>query len=331
MTVLITGGAGYIGSHMVHALRDREEAVLVLDNLTTGYRPNLPDDIALVVGDIGDQILVEKIMRDHGVNAVVHFAGSIVVPDSVADPLSYYANNTVKSRALMAACVTCCVRHFIFSSTAAVYGMPSAPLVDETAPTLPISPYGSSKLMTEMMLADTATAHDFAYTALRYFNVSGADPEGRTGQSTPRATHLIKVASQAALGQRPHMDIYGTDYDTPDGTGVRDYIHVSDLIAAHVLALDRLRSGGDSLVMNCGYGRGYSVREVVAAVKRVSGIDFAARETARRPGDPATLVAVADKARRELGWVPQHDDLDAIVSHAYAWETRMAGRNIAGG
>lgn len=330
MTVLVTGGAGYIGSHMVHALTDRGEPLVVVDNMTTGYRPNLPDDVALVIGDIGDQILVESVMREHGVNAVVHFAGSIVVPDSVADPLGYYANNTVKSRALMAAAVNCGVKHFIFSSTAAVYGMPDQPMIAEQAPTVPISPYGSSKLMTEMMLADTAYAHDFSYTALRYFNVAGADPEGRTGQSSPRATHLIKVASQAALGQRSHMEIYGTDYATDDGTGVRDYIHVSDLIAAHVLALDRLRAGGDSQVMNCGYGRGYSVRQVVDAVKRVSGVDFEARETGRRAGDPATLVAIADRARQELGWVPAYDDLDVIVGHAYAWETRMAGRNTAG-
>lgn len=329
MKVLVTGGAGYIGSHMVHALADRGEPLVVIDNMTTGYRPNLPDDVELVIGDIGDQILVERVMREHDVDAVVHFAGSIVVPDSVSDPLGYYANNTVKSRTLMAAAVTCGVKHFIFSSTAAVYGMPEQPMLAEDAPTVPISPYGSSKLMTEMMLADTARAHDFRYTALRYFNVAGADPEGRTGQSSPRATHLIKVASQAALGQRTHMDIFGTDYDTEDGTGVRDYIHVCDLIAAHILALDRLRSGGDSQVMNCGYGRGYSVRQVVEAVRRVSGSDFEARESERRAGDPAMLVAIADRARAELGWKPAYDDLDVIVGHAYAWETRMAGRNIA--
>ena len=327
MTVLVTGGAGYIGSHMVHALHDRAEPLIVVDNMTTGYRPNMPDDVALVIGDIGDQILIERVMREHGVNAIVHFAGSIVVPDSVADPLGYYANNTVKSRTLMAAAVNCGVGHFIFSSTAAVYGIPDGAMVREDAPTQPISPYGSSKLMTEMMLADTARAHDFAYTALRYFNVSGADPDGRTGQSSPRATHLIKVASQTALGQRPYMEIFGTDYDTEDGTGVRDYIHVSDLIAAHVLALDRLRAGGDSQIMNCGYGHGYTVRQVVDAVRRVSGVDIEARETARRPGDPASLVAITDKVRAELGWVPAHDDLDEIIGHAYAWETRMAGRN----
>ncbi|MEM6711404.1 MAG: UDP-glucose 4-epimerase GalE [Pseudomonadota bacterium] len=329
MAVLITGGAGYIGSHMAHALADRGMPFVVLDNLTTGYRPGMPDGALLIVGDIGDQVLVERLIREHSIDAVVHFAGSIVVPDSMTDPLGYYANNTVKSRALMAACVNCGVRSFIFSSTAAVYGMPDTDQLDETAPTAPISPYGSSKLMTEMMLADTAHAHDFAYTAIRYFNVAGADPHGRTGQSSPRATHLIKVASQAALGQRPYMEIYGSDYDTPDGTGVRDYIHVSDLIAAHVLALDRLRGGGDSLVINCGYGQGYSVREVVASVRRVSGVDFEAREAPRRAGDPASLVAIADRARRELGWTPSHDDLDEIVSHAYAWETRMVGRNAA--
>lgn len=327
MSVLVTGGAGYIGSHMVHALVDRGEDVVVLDNMTTGFRPNLADGITLVIGDIGDQILVEKVLREQGVDAIVHFAGSIVVPDSVTDPLGYYANNTVKSRTLMAAAVNVGVKHFIFSSTAAVYGMPSIPLIDETIPVAPISPYGTSKLMTEMMLADTAVAHDFAYTALRYFNVAGADPDGRTGQSSPRATHLIKVASQAALGQRTHMEIYGTDYDTEDGTGVRDYIHVTDLIAAHCLALDRLRRGGASLVANCGYSKGYSVRDVIASVRRVSGVDFDVREAPRRAGDPAALVAKADRARQELGWVPAYDDLDTIVGHAFAWEARMAGRN----
>lgn len=327
MSVLVTGGAGYIGSHMVHALADRGEPLVVLDNLTTGYRPNMPADATLVIGDIGDQILAEKLMRDHQVDAVVHFAGSIVVPDSVTDPLGYYANNTVKSRALMAAAVTCGVKHFIFSSTAAVYGLPNAALIDEGAALAPISPYGASKMMTEMMLADTAHAHDFAYTAIRYFNVAGADPDGRTGQSSPRATHLIKVASQAALGQRPYMEIFGTDYDTEDGTGVRDYIHVSDLIGAHLLALDRLRGGGDSLVVNCGYGRGYSVRRVIDMVQRVSGVDFDVRETARRPGDPAALIAKSERIRAELGWQPAHDDLETMIRHAFSWEARMAGRN----
>ena len=327
MSVLVTGGAGYIGSHMVHALVDRGETVVVLDNLTTGFKPNLPADATLVVGDIGDQILVEAVMRRHAVNAVVHFAGSIVVPDSIADPLGYYANNTVKSRALMAASVTCGVPHFIFSSTAAVYGMPGVPIVEEGTATVPISPYGASKLMTEMMLADTARAHAFSYTALRYFNVAGADPLGRTGQSTPQATHLIKVATQAALGRRSHVDIFGTDYATPDGTGVRDYIHVTDLIAAHCLALNRLRDGGDSLVANCGYGTGYSVREVIAAVQRVAKTSFEVREAPRRPGDPAQLVAKADRARELLGWEPAHADLDTIVSHALTWEARLSGRN----
>lgn len=327
MSVLVTGGAGYIGSHMVHALVDRGERVVVLDNMTTGFRPNLAEGITLIVGDIGDQILVEKVLREQNINAIVHFAGSIVVPDSVSDPLGYYANNTVKSRTLMAAAVNCGVEHFIFSSTAAVYGMPPSPMIDEEVPLAPISPYGTSKWMTEMMLADTAFAHDFAYTALRYFNVAGADPDGRTGQSSPRATHLIKVASQAALGQRTHMEIFGTDYDTADGTGVRDYIHVSDLISAHCLALDRLRAGGASLVANCGYSQGYSVRDVIDAVKKISGVDFEVREAPRRAGDPAALVAKADRARKELGWTPAYDDLETIVGHAFAWETRMAGRN----
>ncbi|MBV6657182.1 MAG: UDP-glucose 4-epimerase GalE [Devosiaceae bacterium] len=327
MSVLVTGGAGYIGSHMVHALVDRGESVLVIDNMTTGYRPNLAPQAVLVVGDIGDQILVERLMREYSVDAVVHFAGSIVVPESVADPLAYYANNTVKSRTLMAAAVTCGVEHFIFSSTAAVYGMPTTDMVKEVTPTAPISPYGSSKLMTEMMLADTARAHKFRYTALRYFNVAGADPDGRAGQYSANATHLIKIATQTALGQRDHMSIFGADYDTPDGTGVRDYIHVSDLIAAHCLALDRLRQGGDSLVANCGYGRGYSVRDVIASVKRVANVDFEVREAPRRAGDPGTLVARSDRAREMLGWVPQHDDLDTIVGHALAWEARLSGRN----
>lgn len=327
MAVLVTGGAGYIGSHMVHALVDRGERVVVVDNLTTGFKPNLPEDAVLAVGDVGDQIFLEALIREHEVDAIVHFAGSIVVPESVSDPLGYYANNTVKSRSLMAAAVNGGVRHFIFSSTAAVYGMPSSDIVEEGMPTVPISPYGASKLMTEMMLADTAHAHDFAYTALRYFNVAGADPDGRTGQSTPKATHLIKVATQAALGQRSHVDIFGSDYATEDGTGVRDYIHVSDLISAHCLALDRLRDGGDSLVANCGYGRGYSVRQVIDAVQRVSGTSFDVREAPRRAGDPAALVARADRARQALGWSPAYDDLDTIVGHALSWEARLYGRN----
>ncbi|MCB1507468.1 MAG: UDP-glucose 4-epimerase GalE [Hyphomicrobiaceae bacterium] len=325
MAVLITGGAGYIGSHMVHALLDRGEDVVVIDNLSTGVRGNIPADLAFIEADIGDQRTVRAALKAHKVDAIVHFAGSIVVPDSVADPLAYYHNNTVKSRELIAAAVAEGVANFIFSSTAAVYGMPSENPVRETSALMPISPYGASKLMTEMMLADSAKAYDLRYTALRYFNVAGADPKGRTGQSTPRATHLIKVACQAALGMRTGMEIFGTDFETPDGTGVRDYIHVSDLVGAHVKALDRLRGGASSLVANCGYGRGFSVREVVDTVKAVSGVDFRVSESARRAGDPAALIAASDLARSELGWVPELDDLETIVRHAFTWEAKSTG------
>lgn len=324
MSILVTGGAGYIGSHMVHALADRGEEVVVLDNLSTGFADFLPSSATLVVGDIGDEALTRKVMKEHGVRAVAHFAGSIVVPDSVADPLGYYLNNTVKSRALMASAVASGVKAFLFSSTAAVYGEPDDPKIDEEAPLRPMSPYGTSKLMTELMLRDTAAAHDFRYVALRYFNVAGADPKGRTGQSTPNATHLIKVACQTALGQRPRFSIFGDDYPTPDGTCRRDFIHVSDLIDAHLLALDHLTAGGEAKVFNCGYGEGFSVREVVAAVKRVSGRDFPVDVVARRPGDPSVIVAEAGKIRAELGWEPKLNDLDTIVRHALEWEARLA-------
>jgi UDP-glucose 4-epimerase len=325
MSVLVTGGAGYIGSHMVLALRDRGEDVVVVDDLSTGHRGAVPDDVTLLKGSIDDAGLVRRAVRGHRVDAVAHFAGSIVVPDSVADPLGYYLNNTVRSRALIAAAVEAGVRHFIFSSTAAVYGAPAVNPVFEDAPLAPISPYGASKMMTEMMLADTARAHDFAYAALRYFNVAGADPAGRSGQSTPNATHLIKVACQAALGQREELTVFGSDYATPDGTCVRDYIHVTDLAAAHLRALDHLRAGGESLVLNCGYGRGFSVREVLAAVERAAGRPLPVREGARRPGDPDALVAGATAVRERLGWQPALDDLDLIVGHALAWERRLAG------
>ncbi|MGE0857363.1 MAG: UDP-glucose 4-epimerase GalE [Hyphomicrobiaceae bacterium] len=324
MTVLVTGGAGYIGSHMVLDLVDRGESVVVLDNLSTGFRWTVHPEAELVVGDVGDERLVRQLMTDRGVTAVIHFAGSIVVPESVADPLGYYLNNTVKSRALMAAAVASGVRHFIFSSTAAVYGNPKQNPVAETAEPAPMSPYGSSKLMTEIMLNDTAHAHDLTYAALRYFNVAGADPDGRSGQSTPRATHLIKVACETALGQRKYMEVFGTDYDTLDGTCVRDYIHVRDLARAHVAALAHLRKGGASDIFNCGYSRGYSVREVIDAVKRVSGVDFEVRLAPRRAGDPAAIVAASAKIRDALGWEPQLDDLDLIVAQALAWESRLA-------
>ncbi len=329
MAVLVTGGAGFIGSHMVLALLDAGERVVVLDNLSTGFRWAVPPAATLVVGDVGDQDLVRTVIRKYGVKAIVHFAGSIVVPESVADPLGYYNNNTVKSRALMEAAVATGIKHFIFSSTAAVYGNPLENPVSETATPAPMSPYGWSKLMTEVMLADAARAHDFRYVALRYFNVAGADPKGRSGQSTPRATHLIKVACETALGQRAHMDVFGTDYPTHDGTCVRDYIHVSDLIRAHVAALDYLRTGGKSDVFNCGYSKGFSVLEVIDAVKRVSGVNFDVRLSPRRPGDPAAIVAGSQKIRDALGWQPRNDDLDEIVGHALAWEDQLSRFKIA--
>lgn len=329
MSVLVTGGAGYIGSHMVLDLLDCGEKPVVADNLSTGVRWIVPETANLILGDIGDQKLVEAIISDHDVNAVIHFAGSIVVPESVADPLGYYHNNTVKSRALIEACVRAGVKHFIFSSTAAVYGMPNENPVREDADLKPVSPYGTSKLMTEMMLADVARAHDFRYVALRYFNVAGADPKGRSGQSTPQATHLIKVACQTALGKRSHMDVFGTDYATPDGTCLRDYIQVTDLVRAHSAALRYLREGGESDVFNCGYTKGYSVLEVIQAVKRISGRNFEVRLADRRPGDPAAIVAASDKIRAALGWAPAFDDLDAIVGQALRWEEEIARRERA--
>lgn len=330
MTVLVTGGAGYIGSHMVWTLRDAGESVVVIDNLTTGFDWALPGDVPLISGDVGDIALVERTIAAHGVDAVIHFAGSIVVPESVADPLKYYRNNTCASRNLIEACVKSGIDKFIFSSTAAVYGDPETIPVPEDAPLMPVSPYGTSKLMTELMLRDVAAAHPFRYTALRYFNVAGADPLGRTGQSTAGATHLIKVASETALGKRPSMGIYGDDYDTPDGTAIRDYIHVTDLAAAHALALQRLRSGEESITMNCGYGHGYSVSEVIAAVRKVSGVDFKIAIEPRRPGDSVRIVADAARIRRELGWKPSHDNLEEIVAHALQWEDKLARRNRTG-
>ena len=324
MSILVTGGAGYIGSHMVLELLGARERVIVLDNLTTGFRWAVPAEATLVIGDAGDQDLVRTVIRKNDVSAIVHFAGSIVVPESVADPLGYYNNNTVKSRALIEVAVAMGVKQFIFSSTAAVYGMTGDAPVDEDATLQPMSPYGSSKLMTEIMLADAARAHDFRYAALRYFNVAGADPEGRTGQSTPRATHLIKTACETALGQRPRMEVFGTDYPTTDGTCVRDYIHVLDLARAHMAALAHLRSGGKSDIYNCGYGQGYSVLQVIDAVKRASGVEFEVKMSPRRAGDPASVVAAPAKIRRELGWEPKFDDLDTIVAHALAWEKRLA-------
>jgi UDP-glucose 4-epimerase len=329
MAILVTGGAGYIGSHMVLALADQGFDVVVLDNLSTGFAWAVDPRARLITGDIGDQALVAKIIQDHAVDAIVHFAGSIVVPDSVTDPLGYYLNNTVKSRALMESAVQGGVKNFIFSSTAAVYGNPETQPVFETAQPAPISPYGTSKLMTEFMLRDSHVAYGLNYVALRYFNVAGADPRGRSGQSTPRATHLIKVACQTALGQRKSMDVFGTDYDTPDGTCLRDYIHVSDLIAAHVKALAHLRCGGESGIFNCGYGRGYSVLEVISAVEKAHGAPINKVLGPRRAGDPAAIVAGAGRVRDILGWAPVHDDLDEIVTSALAWEKHLARRNAA--
>ncbi len=328
MTVLVTGGAGYIGSHMVLELVDAGERVVVLDNLSTGFRSAIPEGVALVVGDFGDEALVERLIGEHAIDAIVHFAAKIVVPDSVRDPLDYYLNNTARARSLLAVAVRTGVKHFIFSSTAAVYGETDLGAVSEDRPLAPVSPYGRSKLMVEWMLADTAAAHDLRYVVLRYFNVAGADPQGRTGQSTRDATHLIKVAVQTALGRRPGLDIFGSDYPTPDGTCLRDYIQVTDLVRAHADALRYLRAGGDNLTCNCGYAKGFSVREVVDVVKQVSGVDFEVRMCGRRPGDPAAIIASNDRIKAKLGWKPRHDDLREIVGQALAWERRLHNRPL---
>jgi UDP-glucose 4-epimerase len=332
MTILVTGGAGYIGSHMVHALVDAGERVVVLDNLSTGFDWAVAKQATLVVGETGDQTLVQNLIAQNGVEAIIHFAASIVVPESVADPLGYYRNNTANSRALIECAVRGGVKQFIFSSTAAVYGNPAKVPVDENDQLMPMSPYGSSKLMTEIMLRDAGAAHGLAHVILRYFNVAGADPALRTGQSTKGATHLIKVAVETALGRRPRMQVFGTDYPTPDGTCVRDYIHVADLVRAHGDALRYLRGGGASTTLNCGYGRGFSVFQVIDTVRRVSGVDFEIEVAARRPGDPARIVARSDKIRALLGWRPQYDDLATIARDALEWELRLAtlpGRKAA--
>ena len=327
MTVMVTGGAGYIGSHMVHALRDAGEKVIVLDNMSTGFRWALPQDVLVYVGETGNESLVSAIIAAHEVQAIIHFAASIVVPDSVSDPLGYYRNNTSNARTLIECAVRGGVPHFIFSSTAAVYGTPKTLPVAEDAPLAPESPYGTSKLMAETMLRDASTAHDIAHVILRYFNVAGADPAGRTGQSSRNATHLIKAGVQAALGIRPGLQVFGTDYPTPDGTCLRDYIHVSDLVAAHVAALRYLREGGESQTFNCGYGRGYSVLDVVETVKRVSGVDFPVTISPRRPGDASAVVAANARILDRLGWKPERDDLALIVGHALAWEKKLGLRN----
>jgi len=323
MSTLVTGGAGYIGSHMTYALLERGEKVVVVDDLSTGLRGLVPEGAAFVEGDAGDAALITATIEQFGVEAVIHFAGSIVVPDSVAEPLRYYANNTVASRTLIETCVRSGVKHFIFSSTATVYAEDAEQPLKEISSKGPLSPYARSKLMTEWILEDASRAHDFRHIVLRYFNVAGADPKGRSGQVSPKATHLIKRAAQVALGRIPYLDIFGTDYPTPDGTGVRDYIHVSDLAVAHLLALDALRAGMKTDVFNCGYGRGASVRDVIASVERVIGRKLPVKESARRPGDPPTLIADATKLRTELNWVPRHDELDEIVRSALEWERRF--------
>ena len=322
--VLVTGGAGYIGSHAVLALLDAGWPVAVIDNLTTGFRFAIPEGVPFYEGDIEDAALLARIFAEQGTGAIMHFAGSIIVPESVENPLKYYHNNTVKSRALIEAAVAGGLRHMIFSSTAATYGIPETSPVREDSPKQPINPYGMSKLMTEIMLADTAKAHSMNYCALRYFNVAGADPEARSGQSTAGATHLIKVAVEAALGKRDSVSVFGTDYDTPDGTGVRDYIHVSDLAAAHVLALEALMADPSrSLTMNCGYGRGFSVLEVLDAVDRVTNRKIDRVMRPRRAGDPDSLISDNGLIKATLPWRPQHDDLDTIVDHAIAWERKL--------
>ncbi len=326
-SVLVTGGAGYIGSHAILALRDAGHTVAVIDNLVTGFRWAVPDDIAFYEGDIADEALIDRICAEQGIEAIMHFAGSVVVPESVENPLKYYRNNTANSRSLIESAVRNGVQHFIFSSTAAVYGIPDHTPVEEETERHPINPYGTSKLMTEFMLSDVAAAHPINYAALRYFNVAGADPDGRTGQSTAGATHLIKVAVEAASGKRSHVSVFGTDYDTPDGTGVRDYIHVSDLVAAHVLALDWLaENANESITLNCGYNRGFSVLEVLDAVERVSGNKIERHMEPRRAGDPDALVSQNAKILETFRWQPRYGNLDTIVGNALAWEQKLGER-----
>jgi UDP-glucose 4-epimerase len=321
-SILVTGGAGYIGSHVVLQLRARGERVVVLDDLSRGFRQAVID-APLVVGKVGDRDTVTRVLREHAVDTVMHFAAYTIVPESVSEPLKYYGNNTCSTCTLLECCVGAGVRNFVFSSSAAVYGMPAEGSAAESTPTAPINPYGTSKLMSEWMLRDVASAAPLKYVALRYFNVAGSDPQCRVGQASPNATLLVKVACQAAVGKRAEVVIFGTDYATPDGTGVRDYIHVEDLATAHLDALRYLRGGGASTTLNVGYGHGYSVREVLASVERVSGKRLKVREQPRRPGDPPGLIARAERIRAELGWQPRYDDLDAIVRTALAWEQRL--------
>ena len=320
--LLVTGGAGYIGSHVLLQLRARAEKVVVVDNLSRGFRQAVLD-APLIVADVGDRETMRRVLREHEVDTVLHFAAHTIVPESVREPLKYYGNNTCSTRSLLACCLETGVRHFVFSSTAAVYGTPPDGEADERSPTTPINPYGTSKLMSEWMLRDAAAASALRYVALRYFNVAGSDMAGRVGQSTPHATLLIKVACEAAVGKRKQVSIFGTDYPTADGTGIRDYIHVEDLARAHLDALDYLRRGGDSAVLNCGYGHGYSVREVLASVERVANRRLEIREEPRRDGDPISLVARAQRIRERLGWQPQLDDLDTIVRSSLKWEEHL--------
>lgn len=324
--LLVTGGAGYIGSHVVKQLGEAGEDVVTLDNLCTGFRQAVTAG-ELIVGETGDAALLDRIFGEHDIDTIMHFAAHTIVPESVADPLKYYRNNTCSSRTLLEAAQKHGVRHFVFSSTAAVYGIPAGGRAAEDTPNVPINPYGTSKLMTEWMLRDLALAGGPSYVALRYFNVAGCDPSGTIGQSTPKATLLVKVACEAATGKRPGVSIFGTDYPTPDGTGLRDYIHVEDLAAAHLDALTYLRNGGESTTLNCGYGHGYSVREVLQAVEKVNGAPLTITEEPRRAGDPPELVAVADRVRAVLGWTPQYDDLETIVRTSLEWERKIAARD----
>jgi len=328
MAILVTGGAGYIGSHVVYELVDASRDVIVLDNLSAGFAGAVPSSVRLVIGDVADKVVLCKAHAEHGIDAIIHMAGSVVVPESITDPLGYYLNNTARSRAIIAFAVEAGIRRFIFSSTAAVYGTPATIPIGEDAPLRPLSPYGTSKMMTELMLADTAKAHDLRYVALRYFNVAGADPAGRTGQSTRGATHLVKVACEAATGRRDGIDVFGIDYPTSDGTCIRDFIHVKDLAVAHLAALSHLESGGPSQTLNCGYSRGFSVLEVIAAVERVSGRALTLRPAPRRPGDVAEIVADCRRLRCALNWTPRHDDIDGIARDAWRWEQGSAASRL---
>jgi len=325
-TILVTGGCGYIGSHVVRQLSEAGRRVVVFDNLSTGFRDALIHGEELIVADLADRQALEAVFERHRFSTVLHFAAAIVAPESVSLPLKYYGNNTRNTLGLLETCTKFGVQRFIFSSTAAVYGLPADGAASEESVTAPINPYGTSKLMSEWMLRDASAAHGMRYVALRYFNVAGADPLARMGQRTPEATHLIKVACQTALGQRNSVAIYGTDYPTPDGSGIRDYIHIEDLAAAHLCALHYLDKGGEPTAMNVGYGQGSSVREVLEVVKEVSGVDFQVVEAERRPGDPASLVAKADKIRQLTSWQPRYNDLRTIVADAWRWESKLAGR-----